>query len=306
MDQIADKLNNALYGKMKKEEREQIILDTIMSNNLKKRLDIAHQYLYKFGKPLYEDMREKLSSDFRDLSCQLFLSPLDFVIKHLERAVDKKDDKAIFELITPRNLDELALIQDAYKKDTGNSLRIDLEKIYSKDPMKKNVQNIFTTKRSTVNNPNFSECERCANTLIEQGEKKWVGDENIFRDIFLKKSPEELVIIARYYLKKTGKNLADSIDGKSDLDKLSKTLLRELLYNNIMPHEIAAEKIYLAIKGAGTDENTLFRTLVARFELDMQKIREMYLYKYKVDIKEDIIGDTSGNYQKLCIYLAEK
>ena len=38
----------------------------------------------------------------------------------------------------------------------------------------------------------------------------------------------------------------------------------------------------------------------------MPVIREMYEYKYKNNLKDDIINDTSGNYQKLCVFLAEK
>ena len=38
----------------------------------------------------------------------------------------------------------------------------------------------------------------------------------------------------------------------------------------------------------------------------MEEIREFYQKKYKVPMKEDIIGDTSGIYQKLCLYLANK
>ena len=82
-------------------------------------------------------------------------------------------------------------------------------------------------------------------------------------------------------------------------------LLKEILYNNIMPHELFAEKIYNAIKGAGTDEDYLSRCLVSRCELDIAAIRNIYQLKKKTNMKDDIIGDTSGSYQKLCVYLGE-
>lgn len=302
MENTVDILNNICHGKGKDKEKELQLLEIIKNNNLKKRLDIANLYYRSYGKSLYEDLKSGLSGDYIECARQMFLSPLDMAVKTIEFGVDKKKESPIYEMITPRNLEEIRLIEEAYKKDTEKDLREDLKKIL-KDPVKKNVMNIFTTQRGTNTNPNNSECERCANTLAETAEKNWIEDENLFREIFLKKSPEELVIIARYYLKKTGKNLSDVVD---KLDKGPRTLIREILYNNIMPHEISAEKIYLAIKGAGTDEDTLSRILVTRCELDMQKIREMYFYKYKVTMKEDIIGDTSGNYQKICLYLGEK
>ena len=85
-----------------------------------------------------------------------------------------------------------------------------------------------------------------------------------------------------------------------------KILLKEILYNNMMPYELFAEKLYLSMKGAGTDEDTLSRILVSRCELDMSDIRDIYQNKYNANLKDDIIDDTSGKYQKLCVYLSEK
>ena len=140
--------------------------------------------------------------------------------------------------------------------------------------------------------------------LIDKEAKYWTEDENLFKEVFIQRSPEELILIARCYLKATGNNLMDVIEKKTK--GKHQTLLREILYNNIMPHELYAEKIYSAIKGAGTNEEILSRVLVERSELDMPLMREIYLFKYNITMKEDIIGDTSGPYQKICVYLCEK
>lgn len=299
--QAGERIYGALYGKVK--NKEDIILEIAVNNNLKRRGEIAQYYRSAYDKVLYEDIKSKIGGDFGEAACQLFLSPLEFCIANLKDGIKEKDDVQIFEMITSKNQDELKLIEDAYFNSTGKVLRQELDKIY-KDVMKKNVLNIFTTPRSTVTRPNKQECERYANTLVEQGDKKWAGDENIFKEIFLKRSPEELVIIARFYLKKTGKNFADAVEKISD--KKQKTLIKEILYNNIMPHEIAADKMFEAIDGLGTNEKLLSRQLVARSELDMPKVKEMYQFKHKKPLKEDIKGDTSASYQQLCLYLSEK
>ena len=118
------------------------------------------------------------------------------------------------------------------------------------------------------------------------------------------KSPEELVLIARYYFNITGNNLAEVADKK--LKDKNQLLIKEILFNNIMPHELFAEKIYSSMKGIGTNEEKLSRALVSRCEIDMPLIREMYEYKYKTPMIDDINTDTSGIYQKLCVYLAGK
>ena len=207
------------------------------------------------------------------------------------------------EQLTSRTPEELNLIEDKYNKITGKNLKDEIIKSFS-GAVGQNLINLWKTKRISNPNPNKKECEDYANILLSNKPKDWVEKENIFKEIFIERSPEELILIARYYLKNSGRNLIDDIEGKTGGN--NQILLKEILYNNIMPHEIFADKIYKSIKGLGTDEEMLSRALVSRCELDMGAIRDMYQTKYKVSMKEDIKGDTSGSYQKLCIYLSDK
>ena len=47
------------------------------------------------------------------------------------------------------------------------------------------------------------------------------------------------------------------------------------------------------------------RCLASRCRVDMPQIKEIYKWKYNITLREDIMGDTSGIYQKLCLYVAE-
>ena len=162
---------------------------------------------------------------------------------------------------------------------------------------------MISTERRKNENPDQGQCEKLANLLINAGEKKWVEDENIFRDVFLLCSPQEMVLVGRYYFLKTGNNLIDVIEKK--FSGKNKTLLREIVFANIIPHELYAEKIYNSIKGLGTNTALLNRVLAARTGVDMDEIKEIYQWKYHVSLKEDIIGDTTGSYRKLCLFVAE-
>lgn len=72
----------------------------------------------------------------------------------------------------------------------------------------------MSNERRVNSEPDHKECERLADLLISAGEKKWIEDENIFRDVFILTSPEEMVLVGRYYLKKTGTLLIDAIEKK--------------------------------------------------------------------------------------------
>ena len=277
-----------------------------MNNNLKNRISIAQYYKSTFDKPVFEDIKSIIGGDFGYCAAQMFLSPLEFCIHHLKLGLSKSNDSAcecVFEMLTSKTPEELKIIENAYKKETGKELKAEITKKFP-GAIGKNILNLFDTQRKVNPSPRKNECENFANKLIKVDPKNWTEDENLFKEIFIERSPEELILIARYYLKNTGKNLLDDI--KKKVKGKSLILLKEILYNNIMPHELFAEKINSAIKGLGTNEEILSRALVSRCELDMAAIREIYQYKYKVPMKDDIIGDTSDSYQKLCVYLGEK
>ena len=284
----AERLHTALFGK----NRDETCLDIVINNDLEHRLLIAKKYGELFGNPLYEDMKSKLSGNFKELCGYCFLTPMEFNAKMLKRGFKglSIDDQAIFEILACHTLEEYKQIQDAYKVETGKELTKDLEKNFS-GALRKNVLNLISTERRT--NP----------LLVNNPEKAWIEDENIFRDVFLLCSPEELVLVGRFYFQKTGNNLIDVVEKK--FSGKNKNLLREVLFGAIIPHELYAEKLRNSIKGLGTNNSLLDRVLAARRGVDMPQIKEIYEWKYKVTLKDDIIGDTSGMYQKLCLYVAE-
>ena len=96
-------------------------------------------------------------------------------------------------------IDEL---KKTYKTLNKTELKNDIEKQFSDPHLKKNLVTLLNTNRSTQEKPNKSQCEKDADTLINKKEDDWFNDEKIFENIFCKKSPEELVMIARYYYKK--------------------------------------------------------------------------------------------------------
>ena len=295
----AELLHSSIFTKKNEEQ----IFNIIASTTLSDRISISRYYKGAYDSSLFSDLQSKIGSDFGYCAGQCFLSPIEFCLHHLKLGLKKDDETTIFEILTSRTSEELKIIEKVYKMDTGLDLRAELSKKF-KGIISRNLLLLFDIQRSTNTNPRKNECERLGKLLAETDIKNWVEDEKIFKEIFVQKSPEELVLIARYYYKNTENNITDIIDKK--LKGNNQKLIKEKLYNNIMPHELFAEKINSAIKGLGTNEELLSRVLVSRCEIDMPLIREIYEYKYNIELKKDIEDDTSGIYMKLCIFLAEK
>jgi len=296
----AERLHTALFGK----NREETCLDVVINNDLEHRLLIAKKYGELFGNPLYEDMKSKLSGHFKELCGYCFLTPMEFNAKMLKRGFKglSIDEQLIFEILAAHTLEEYKQIEDAYRTETKKELTKDIEKNFS-GGLRKDLLNLISTERRKNENPDKDQCEKLADLLISSGEKNWIEDENVFRDVFILCSPEEMVLVGRFYFKKTGNSLIDIIEKK--VKGKGSILLKEILYGNIIPHELYAEKIRNSIKGLGTNTAMLNRVLAARRGVDMPQIKEIYEWKYKITLKEDIMGDTSGMYEKLCLYVAE-
>jgi hypothetical protein len=296
----AERLHQALFGK----ERDETCLDIVINNSLEQRLLIAKAYGEKYGSPLYEDIKKQLSGHFKELVGFLFLTPMEFNAKMLKRGFKglSIDEELIFEILAVHTPEEYTQIKEAFKIETNKDLNKYIEKSFS-GAIRKDILNLMSFPRRQNQFPDKTLCEKLADRLISAGEKNWIDDENLFKDVFVECSAEELVMISRFYFKKTGVSLIEIVDKK--LSGKNKILLREIIYGNIIPHELYAEKIYNSIKGLGTNTALLNRCLAARCRVDMPQIKEIYKWKYKVTLREDIIGDTSGMYQKLCLYVAE-
>ena len=300
--ELGDRLHEALFNSKKKEKE---VIEIISNTDLPTRLSIAQYYETAYGNKLQDDLNKKLSSKFRDLVIDLFLSPTDLDVEIIKRAVKGfgVTEVPIVEILTSRPKWMIDDLKVAYKNSTGKELSQDLEKKLSGN-LRRNILTLLNTDRSNNTQPNKSECENDSEILKKNKESSWFDDQKIFDNIFAKKSPEELVIIARYYFKKTGTALCDVINKK--FSGKNKNVMNEILYNIINPSEMFADKINSALKGLGTDTNTLNRILATRNEIDMIDIREIYFIKYNKKLVDAIKSDTSGDYQTLCVYLCEK
>ena len=299
-ESAAERLHQALFGK----DKEQVCLDIVINNNLEQRLSMAKIYGQKYGSPLYEDIKSKLNGHFKELVGYLFLTPMEFNAKMLKRGFKglSIDEALIFEILAVHTPEEYKQIIESYKTETNKDLKKEIEKSFS-GSIRKDILNLLTTPRRENHSPDKILCEKLADKLINAGEKKWIDDPELFKEVFIECSAEEMVLVSRYYFKKTGVSLIDAINKK--ISGKGKILLKEIVYGNIIPHELYAEKIYNSIKGLGTNTALLNRCLAARCRVDMPQIKEIYKWKYNVTLREDIIGDTSGIYQKLCLYVAE-
>uniref|UniRef100_A0A2K6GVT2 Annexin n=1 Tax=Propithecus coquereli TaxID=379532 RepID=A0A2K6GVT2_PROCO len=78
-------------------------------------------------------------------------------------------------------------------------------------------------------------------------------------------------------------------------------LLRVKCTRNL--HSYFAERLYYAMKGAGTRDGTLIRNIVSRSEIDLNLIKCRFKQMYGQTLSSMIMGDTSGDYKNALLSL---
>ena len=291
---------NKIHSSLSSKSKDEIIIEVIMNTDLNKRIEISNIYVQKFDRDLYSELKSKLNGTFKELATHLFLPPEEFMAKMLKKSLKgfQIDESLIYEIFTICSQEELKLVELAFKKETGKDLIKEIEKNFP-SAIRKNLLNLLNIQRNSNESPNKVQCENWAQNLIDTGENSWVANEEVFKKIFITRSSEELILIGRYYFKKTGENIMNVIEKR--LTNKIRNLLRELIYNVVIPEELFADKINFALKN--NNMSLLNRILVERCQIDLDEIKEIYRVKYKNELKDDIKSKTFGTHQKLCLVL---
>ena len=297
----SDKLHQAL--KNNSNNNKETIIEISTSHTNFQRLKIREEYKNQFNTDLIEDLKSELSGHLKDALISMYYHPIDFDCLSLRSAMKGlgTDEDALIEIIGTRPNFILKKIKERYPKlIEGRDLISDVKGDKS-GPFRKLLVSILQKERDDNTEPNIEECNKIANELYETGDKKLANDDSVFYKMFTTRTPLEISYISKAYHKLTGHTILQAINNEFSGD--IKKLLIAVIYAVISPSEYFATKINKAFKGI-TNDKLLIRILVSRCEIDMKYIKLFYKQLYKKDMIEDIKANTSGDYQKLLVKLA--
>ena len=284
-----------------------MLFDILLRTSNYERQIMADEYKIKYKKTVFEEINSLISDkDTKYIVTLMFYNyyELDARILHKAFKEGKRDEKAIVEIFASRPHWYLQIVDEEYKKIYGISLKDDLLKEKKSDFITF-LLCILSTPRSKTNSiKNQKQAADAAQEIIKKGLKKYGTDVELFKGLFVKRSREDLIMISREFksMEKKKRNLYDAVDDACP--KATRELLKAIIFAVVIPSHYFAYLLKKSIVGLGTDEETLSRVLVTRHEIDMDFIRNYYKLETKNELIDDIKGDTSGSYQKICIKLA--
>uniref|UniRef100_A0A8C2ZGE8 Annexin n=1 Tax=Cyclopterus lumpus TaxID=8103 RepID=A0A8C2ZGE8_CYCLU len=278
---------------------EEAILQLLVARSNAQRQQIKVAFKTLFGKDLVDRLKGELGGKFETLVVGLMTPPLAYDVSLLRNAIKGAgtDEKVLVEILASRTPEQVKDIVAAYRK--GNTNR-----------------NIFTNmsvfyewlSQAVINRRIKTSVPQCgvdmflwSQVLFKAGEQKFGTDEQTFVTILGNRSAEHLRKVFDAYMKLAGYEMEESIKRETS-GGLEDLLLAVVKCARSVPTYFA-ETLYYAMKGAGTDDNTLIRVMVTRSEVDLLEIRTEFRKLFACSLFSMIKGDTGGDYRKALLLL---
>lgn len=281
---------------------EQAIIELLGNRSSNQRVAFLRFYKTSYGKDLIKDLHSELSGDFRKLVMAMMKSPAQLDAYELHSAIKGAgtDEACLIEILSSRSNAEIKEITRIYKEEYKKKL----EDAISSDTsghFRRLLVSLAQGNRDERETVDISLAKQDAQALYAAGENKLGTDESKFNAILCARSKSHLRAVFMEYQSMCGRDIEKSIIREMSGDLESGMVAVVKCIKNTPAY--FAERLYKAMKGAGTKDSTLIRIMVSRSEVDMLDIRQEYVKNYGKSLYTDISGDTSGDYKKLLLKL---
>ncbi|XP_027872193.1 annexin A5b [Xiphophorus couchianus] len=279
---------------------EDAILQLLTARSNAQRQEIKAAYKTLFGKDLVDDLKGELGGKFETLVVALMTPPLTYDVTCLRNAIKGAgtDEKVLVEILSSRTAQQVKDIVAAYRQEYDDDLEEDVCGDTSGHFKRLLVILLQAKRQSGIQEGNI---ETDAQALFKAGEEKYGTDEQSFVTILGNRSAQHLRKVFDAYMKMSGYEMEESIQRETS-GGLKDLLLAVVKCARSVPAYFA-ETLYYAMKGAGTDDNTLIRVMVSRSEVDLLDIRAEFRKMFACSLHSMIKGDTGGDYRKTLLLL---
>jgi len=280
---------------------EDKIMNVVGKRSSTQLMEVQKKFRTMYGENLQKWLENELKGNFEDVVRGRFFGPRGYQAYCLRKAMAGMgtDEKALVAVICTKDKREMEMVKKAYNKLFERDLIKDLESETSGDFRRIMVSLASAGRDEKPVDEELAETD--ARALYEAGEGAWGTDEGTFNRIFAGRSFPQLRATFKAYKKKTGQDMADVIEKEmsGNLEMAFVTLVRYIQD----PITFYSEVLYRSMKGMGTDDTTLIRTVLSRCEIDLGAIKERFEKLHQKTLDKAIKSETGGDYRKIMLMI---
>ncbi|KAM8974321.1 annexin A2 [Pelodytes ibericus] len=300
----ADKDAAAIETAIKTKGVDELTIINILTNRSNdQRQDIAFAFQRRTKKDLPSALKGALSGHLETVMLGLMKTRPQYDASELKSSMKGlgTDEDTLIEIICSRSNQELQAIQAAYRELYKTELEKDIVSDTSGDFRKLMVALAKGKRQEDGSVVDYEKIDQDARELYEAGVKKKGTDVGKWISIMTERSISHLQKVFERYKSYSPYDMQESIkkEVKGDLENAFLNLV-QCIQNKPL---YFADRLYESMKGKGTKDKILIRTMVSRSELDMLKIRCEFKKKYGKSLHHFIGQDTKGDYQRALLNL---
>ncbi|XP_038052287.1 annexin A6-like [Patiria miniata] len=250
------------------------------------------------GKTIDDTINSEMGGSLRKAYSTIvgfFQHPMEFFADQLNKAMKGlgTDEDHLIRIIVSRSEIDLGGIKAAYALKYGKVLEGAIASECGGD-----FKNVLVTLTSATVTPaaNF---DKDHDTQALRKAMKGLGtDEQAIIDVLSSRSNAQRQELIIQFKSSYGRDLVKDL--KSELGGHFEDAILALMER---PHVYDAQCLKKAMKGLGTDEDTLIEIMCARNNAEIKAIKEAYKKEFKGDLEKALASETSGDFKRVLIGL---